>query len=125
MIHGRVTQNRPYITLIVGGKDNTQQIPAVIDTGFTGQLKIPLILVRDLNLQLTHTESVKVADGRSTNMSACLVNVSLEGRIDSINAIVSPGEVLAGMGLLKKFRYILEIDFPKNKLKLFKEGEIV
>lgn len=41
-----------------------------------------------------------------------------------VNAIITPGEVLAGVGLLRKFGYLLELNTPKNTLKLFREGEV-
>ncbi len=121
MIQGLVTpQNRPTILLTVGWNNTVQQIVAIVDTGFTGDLKVPPITAVELGLATTHAEPVRVADGRTSQMRACLVYVSMEGVIKTVSALVAPGDVILGIGLLKKFGYNLQINFDEKKLLLFK-----
>ena len=123
MIQGTIAQNRPTILLTVGWNNAVQQILAVVDTGFTGELKIPPITASELDLTVSHAESVRVADGRRSTMCACLLYVSLEGTLRTVSALVAPGDVMLGIGFFRKFGYNLDIDFEKNIVTLFKLAE--
>ena len=72
MIKGIVHNNRPLISLIVGWKLGVQEIVALVDTGFTGELKLSPEKATELGLQTTHTETVMLADEKTVNMQASL-----------------------------------------------------
>ena len=65
MMHGIVNQNREATIRLVVGNANIQRqmIDAVIDTGFTGFLTLPLTVITSLNLQLYSREEGTLGDG--------------------------------------------------------------
>lgn len=48
----------------------------------------------------------------------CLVDVSLDDKKVRVEAIVQQGDILIGIGLLKKFCSVLKIDFRTNIIEL-------
>lgn len=120
MIRGIVHKNRPFISIIIGWRLGVQEIVALVDTGFTGELKIPEEKISDLGLMLTHTEPVRLADDNIVNMPASLALVSMEGAVNMVNVLISKGISVIGVGLLKRFGYILNINFKQDSLTLQK-----
>jgi predicted aspartyl protease len=72
MMQGIVDQNcEATIQLVVGNTDSQRQmVDAVIDTGFTGFLTLPLPVLTDLNLQAYRREEGILGDG-----STCIFDV--------------------------------------------------
>jgi len=120
MIRGVVYKNRPFISVIIGWLIGVQEIVALVDTGFTGELKIPLEKVSELGLVVTHTEPVALADDSIVNMPASLVLVSMEGVSKVVNVLIAKGKPILGTGLLKRFGYTLNINFKYGILTLQK-----
>lgn len=120
MIKGIISNNRPLISLIVGWKLGVQEIVALVDTGFTGELKISPEKALELGLQTTHTEPVKLADENTVNMQASLVLVSMENIANVVNVLISKGTPIIGIGLLRRYGYALNIDVKYNSLVLQK-----
>ncbi|MDP1688681.1 MAG: hypothetical protein Q8L47_00940 [bacterium] len=120
MIKGVVHQNRPLISLIVGWELGVQEIVALVDTGFTGELKISPEKAFELGLQTTHTEPVTLADEKTVNMQASLALVSMEGSANVVSVLIAQGIPIIGVSLLRRFGYTLNIDFKYNSLTLQK-----
>ncbi|MDP2669061.1 MAG: hypothetical protein Q8P07_04480 [bacterium] len=120
MIKGVVHNNRPLISLIVGWKLGVQEIVALVDTGFTGELKISPEKATELGLQITHAEPVMLADEKTVNMQASLALVSMEGASNVVNVLIVQGIPIIGVSLLRRFGYALNIDFKYNSLVLQK-----
>lgn len=120
MIKGVVHNNRPLISLIVGWSLGVQEIVALVDTGFTGELKLSPLLASQLGLQTTHTEPVTLADEKTVDMQASLALVSMEGVANVVSVLISQGPSIIGVGLLKRFGYALNINFKYNFLTLQK-----
>lgn len=95
---------------------------ALVDTGFTGELKIPPDKVLQFGLEVTHTQPVSLADEQIINMSASLAYVSMEGVPNIVGVLISEGIPIVGVGLLKKFGYTLNIDCKYDTLFLQKNG---
>ena len=118
MITGAFDGNRPLISLIVGWQLEVVEIVALIDTGFTGELKLSPARASKLGLQITHTESVTLADEKSVNMPAGLAQVAMEGITDTVSVLIGEGTPIIGVGLLRKFGYNLNIDFKTDSIIL-------
>jgi len=121
MLRGIVHENKPLVSLIVGWHLGVQEIVALVDTGFTGELKIPPSKVPELGLQITHTEPICLANNKVANMRASIVSVSMEGAVNVVDVLVDDGIPIIGVGLLKRFGYILNIDFKYDFLTLEKQ----
>lgn len=120
MIKGVIYNNRPLIPIIVGWTLGVQDMVALLDTGFTGELKISNEKATELGLSITHTERVSLGDDREVNMAAALAVASMENAANVVNVLISPGEPVVGVGLLRRFGYILTADFRYNILSLQK-----
>lgn len=120
MIKGVISNNRPLISLVVAWKLSVQEIVALVDTGFTGELKISPEQALKLGLQTTHTEPVRLANEQTINVPASLARCSMEGRANTVNVIISAGLPTIGVSLLREFGYDLHINFKRDTLVLKK-----
>jgi clan AA aspartic protease len=120
MIRGVVYNNRPLISLIIGWKFGVQETVALVDTGFTGELKISPEKALELGLQTTHAQPVTLANENTVYMEASLALVSMEGITNVVNVLISKGIPIIGVGLLRRFGYALTLDVRYNSLILQK-----
>lgn len=121
MIQGFFNNNRPAIFIVVASsKGGVQEIPVLVDTGFTGELKIGPNKALELGLKISHTEPITMGDGRTSGMGASLARVSMEGIANTANVLIGEGKDVIGVGLLKGFGYTLNADFKYNNFYLKK-----
>jgi len=118
MIEGTIVENKPLIKIVVGWQLGVQEVIALVDTGFTGQLKISPSKAIDLGLRVTHTESVSLGDEQVVNMQAALAVVAMEGTTNVVDVLIGHGKPVIGVGLLKRFGYTLTVLFKRNYLVL-------
>jgi clan AA aspartic protease len=114
LIIGTVTDERvPMIELeLAGNKWN-----AVIDTGFNGDLELPLELLGQLHCTFAGRIKSYLAGGLVIKEDVYDVEFPFDGERVLATATFSPGnEILIGTRLLKSYR--LEIDFPARTLLL-------
>ena len=121
MVVGAVRKNRPLINLVIGWGLKTKEVLALVDTGFTGELKLSAKEAIDLGIASTHLKFVQLANGEKSQMYAGLAMVSMEGVENMVSALISGGMPIIGVGLLKRFGYNLNIDFKKDFLVLQKQ----
>jgi len=110
MMQGRVDQNcEATIRLVVGNLNSQRQvIDAVIDTGFTGFLTLPLTIITSLDLRLYGREEGTLGDG-----SICIFDVYggliiWDGEFRRIDVNASETSPLLGMSLL--YGYQMRLD---------------
>ena len=121
MIRGLLgKENRPLIPLVVGWNRGVQEITALVDTGFSGELKVSPKLIEELGLEITHAQPVLLANGTSTTMQASLAFVAMEGDTKEVNVLISEGQAVIGGGLLKSFGYKLIVDYKEDLVTLEK-----
>jgi len=118
MIKGVVHNNQPLISLIVGWKLGVQEIIALVDTGFTGELKLSPEKITELGLATTHAEPVTLGNENTVNMPASIAMVSMDGVPNVVNVLIAKGQPIIGVGLLKRFGFTLNIDFKYSVLTL-------
>lgn len=110
--------NRPLIPLVVGWNRGVQEIVALIDTGFSGELKVPSKMIGELGLEITHAQPVLLADGTNTIMRASLAFVAMEGDTREVDVLIAEGPPVIGGGLLKLFGYKLVVDYKGDSVSL-------
>jgi clan AA aspartic protease len=111
MMHGIVDQNcEATLRLVVGNANSQRQvIDAVIDTGFTGFLTLPLTVITSLNLRLYSREEGKLGDGSTCIFDVYSGFVIWDGDLQRIDINASETEPLIGMSLLYGYRVQLDV----------------
>jgi clan AA aspartic protease len=91
---------------------------ALIDTGFTGFLSLPLSCALSAGLILASTNDFILADGSTSTTLMCFGAVIFEEKTFSGLVSISPGkDVLIGMEFLSKLAYF-NLDFKKQIFSL-------
>jgi clan AA aspartic protease len=83
-----------------GASGRQEEVEAVIDTGFTDFLTLPLALIRSLGLARAGTVRVTLADASQVDLEAYLAELFWDGRVRTVSALATDGEPLVGMSLL-------------------------
>lgn len=114
MIPGTVDDNDvPKVLLPVAGQD----WPAIVDTGFNGDLELPESLRPRVNPRYLCRSYSLLAGGHAIVEEVYLVDVPFDGQIVEAEATFVPGgEILIGTHLLRPYR--LEINFVARTVLL-------
>lgn len=99
-------QNREAtIRLVVGNAETQRQVlDAVIDTGFTGFLTLPLVVLNALSLELYSREEGTLGDGSTCVFDVYSGFVIWDGAFRRIDINESEASPLVGMSLLYGYR---------------------
>jgi clan AA aspartic protease len=110
MMQGRVDQNcEATIRLVVGNLNSQRQvIDAVIDTGFTGFLTLPLTIITSLDLRLYGREEGTLGDGSTCVFDVYSGLIIWDGEFRRIDVNASETSPLLGMSLL--YGYQMRLD---------------
>ncbi|KAM3093557.1 clan AA aspartic protease [Phormidesmis sp. 146-35] len=105
MMIGSVNANREAIVqLAVLGKDQQRQgIRAVIDTGYTGFLTLPSIVITTLEMTWYMQQEGILGDGSLCMFNVYEASVIWDGQVRTIEINESETEPLVGMGLLEGY----------------------
>jgi len=108
MIRGSVTpEGVPQVMLEVDGFE----WPALVDTGFNGDLELPNVLRRALNARPGARVWSLLASGQAIEEDTYVVDFPFDGETIEASVTFAPvREILIGTRLLRNHR--LEIDFP-------------
>jgi clan AA aspartic protease len=106
MMQGIVDQNCEAIIRLVVSNTNKQRqvIDAVLDTGFTGFLTLPLAILTSLNLQAYSREEGTLGDGSTCIFDVYTGFVIWDGEFRRIDINASEASPLIGMSLLYGYR---------------------
>jgi clan AA aspartic protease len=110
MMLGFVNQNCEAMISIVIGYDHSpkQMVNAVIDTGFTGFLSLPLATINNLGLSWFFRDIGTLGDGSEVVFDMYKGIVIWDGKIKVVDVAASETQPLLGMSLLRGYR--LQID---------------
>jgi clan AA aspartic protease len=110
MMYGIVDRNlEATIKLVVGNANSQRQtIDALIDTGFTGFLTLPLSVITTIKLQLYRREAGTLGDGSTCIFDVYRGLVIWDGQYREIDINASEAAPLLGMSLLYGYRVQLD-----------------
>ncbi len=110
MMQGFVNQNCEAMLPIVVGQGNAlkQLVEALIDTGFTGFLSLPLSMIEALGLTWIFSDSVTLGDGSEVIFQMYRATVIWDGVFKVVDVAASESEPLLGMSLLYGFKLQVE-----------------
>ena len=98
------------ISLPLRGPDGrTREIEAVIDTGYSGFLTLPPLLVAELELPFQARGRLTLADGREETFDIYNVTVIWDGKTKYVDTYMADAAPLVGMMLLDGHSLYVEI----------------
>jgi len=105
MIETTVDENREIrVPVTVLGSDGTEySVDAILDTGFTDSLTLPLSLIDDLGLPWRLREAAVLANGQSEEIDVYDATILWDGQELDILVVALEAESLIGMELLLGF----------------------
>jgi clan AA aspartic protease len=111
MMNAIVDQNcEAKLRLVVSNESKQRQvIDAVIDTGFTGFLTLPLTVINSLNLRLYSREEGTLGDGSTCIFDVYSGLVIWDGEYRYIDVNAAETDPLVGMSLLYGYRMQLDV----------------
>ena len=119
-IQGYIDEARqPRVAITVHGARGELTLDAVIDTGFDGDLCLPVPVAIELGLELYGAQRVQLADGSIRSELVFIGKAGFAGKPPQEVEILltEAGDALIGVGFLADWR--LEIDFPKKTVRLY------
>jgi predicted aspartyl protease len=103
----------PTITLSIAGQD----WPAIIDTGFNGDVELPQGLRTALTARYVGRVTSALAGGQIIEEDVYLVELPFDGQIIQAEATFVPdSQILIGTHLLREYQ--LQIDFAQKSVQL-------
>src|SRR5208337_177788 len=113
----------PVIEIAVSGPvTNPTNLTAMVDTGFSGFLLLPILEAFPVGLILKGTIPITLADGSTQTKLTCLGEVHFDGE-SQVGLIIiewQSTDILVGMDFLRKFQRMLVVDAPKGIVELTK-----
>jgi clan AA aspartic protease len=111
MITGAVNAyDEPIIRCIVRGPlGQEQEVEAVVDTGFTGSLSLPLAIIVALGLPFRRRSRAVLADGSSIRFDVYEGLVLWDGRPRVVPISAAEAAPLIGMGLLRGYELTMQV----------------
>jgi clan AA aspartic protease len=124
MMQGYVNQNyEAMLSLVVRNGDKLKSITAVIDTGFTGFLSLPISIITELELSWSYRERATLGDGSEVLFDIYDAMVIWGGQYREIEINAAETEPLSGMSILRGCR--LQVDTVQGGLVTIVELPIV
>ena len=110
MIIGKITaQQEAAIELEVGGLNQSVKIEAVIDTGFSGYLTLPSVLINRLKLQQAGEQIAILGDENRVILKRYIASVLWHEVERDVYVLQAEGGPLIGMSLLYGSRLTLDV----------------
>ena len=120
MMQGYVNQNyEAMLSLVVRNGDKLKSITAVIDTGFTGFLSLPIATIRELELSWSYRDRATLGDGSEVLFDIYDGMVIWGGQYREMEINAAETEPLIGMSLLRGYR--LQVDTVQGGLVTISE----
>jgi clan AA aspartic protease len=111
MMQGFVNQSCEAIIRVAVGHANSpkQMVDAVIDTGFTGFLSLPLATITRLGLPWHFRDIGTLGDGSAVIFDMYRATVIWDGKTQIVDVAASEADPLVGMSLLYGFQLHVEV----------------
>lgn len=107
IIAGIDSQNNVRIEVEIQGLYKSTPYGAVVDTGFSGGLVLPLVTAVDIGLTKVGASTVTLADGSIQVVPTFLSKVKIGNLTHDATTLIMGSEVLVGMELLTDYRFCM------------------
>ena len=110
MIIGIIKAREPRIRVTVTGRrGRTQEIDAVVDSGYTGWLTLPSDVIEELELPWRTFARATLADGSVSYFDVYQAKIFWDGRLRSVIVDEFNATPLVGMALMQGFELRMQI----------------
>jgi predicted aspartyl protease len=121
LFKGKIKKREPIITAQIDEKGNLNlsskgQHRFIVDTGFTGDIAVPITLLPKLNLSFASYSRFVLATKKVIRVPVFRGWVYIKGK--RLKVEIVPGDELLGMGLLEKIGSKLIVDFDHAEVKI-------
>jgi clan AA aspartic protease len=119
-LQGRMDENgQIWVTLTVRGMRSEATIEAIVDTGFTHPLLLPVTIAVPLGLELVDFTPMELADGRLQHFFTFAVTVVIDGReFPTVCLVTETGTPLIGTLFMQSVGATLIAKFAENFVAL-------
>jgi len=119
-LQGRMDENgQVWLTITVRGMRGEAQIEAMVDTGFTWALSLPISIAVPLGLELVDFRPAELADGTVKHFFAFAATVVIgEKELPAVCLVTETGTPLIGTLLLQSLGSTLTIRFVDSSVTL-------
>lgn len=119
-LKGRMDENgQVWLTLTVRGMRGEAQIEAMVDTGFTWALSLPISIAVPLGLELVDFRPAELADGTVKHFFAFAVTVIIgDKELPTVCLVTETGTPLISTLLLQSLGATLSIRFIDSSVSL-------
>jgi len=104
IISGVDSENNVRLEVEVQGLYKTVPYGAVVDTGFTGGLVLPVFIAVDIGLEKVGASTIILADGSMMTLPTFLCKLKIGSKVSDVVTIIMGSEILIGMEALKEHR---------------------
>ena len=122
MLTGSIQFNRPLIEIAIGHGQNVQRVPALVDTGFTGELKMPPEIARGLEVTIEEVRTVTMGNAVAVPHGVGRTQVSLDGLQKEVRVLVGDGPTVIGISLMRNFGFKLTV-IPSENVFYLERGD--
>ena len=118
MVKGFIDEHgNPLIEVEVGGRKETTNVLTLVDSGFDGELCLPIEVAIPLGLELSGIQTIELADGSVKRELVFAGSVRWEGRPRSVRISLTTSEkAIIGRELMLNRKLI--IDFRSGEVKI-------
>ena len=111
MIIGQVNPRLEAVVAVIiqDNTGQTQTFNAVIDTGFSNYLTLPLAVIMALQLTFAESRAFSLGDNKEVNFDLYEAVLLWDGEEREIMVLASEAFPLIGMSLLKGFRLFVDV----------------
>ena len=110
MLTGRINNLQARVTVeILDSNGQSNPIEVLLDTGFDGQLSLPVFVVRQFNLGCGILRFGELADGTQVQFMSYRATVLWDGQRRQVEVIESGNDPLLGMELMLGSRVVLDV----------------
>lgn len=120
MVLGVFVGNVPYIQVTLQWGNFVKNYWFILDTGFTGDLQIPMIFYQELGLTINSVETFTIANDQKIDVPQALAIAGMERIANYVQVGVQNGAPLAGISFLTKFGYRATVDCKHRTILLDK-----
>jgi len=104
IISGVDAENNVRMEVEIQGLYKSVPYGAVVDTGFTGGLVLPIFIAVDIGLEKVGASTIILADGSMRTLPTFLCKIKIGSKISDVITIILGSEILIGMEALKDHR---------------------